>query len=349
MRLGMRLDLSVSVRALDPGSGAKQKRVRERIIRGQRRRRTPRVSVASRVRRWMQIDEGRHNVVSGRVHPVFYTVLRRARRHYRPTASIVPARMRNRRREYWRSYHAAARAYGKLGKPLPTGRSWWLPNGRIAPLRIIEGNKIIDKAVNKAATAYGVTLCVMARANKPAVIVGIQRSMIPALDRAAKNALEKGLAQQTMPDDLEPTQACYRFSVDLGTRLTRPSVGCAVSSLFNSQCFKPEMFLPLGHLNCLPCVFVSLLGVQHDPASNRRVLEAQGDADWGTKLDASCLAKRPRWQCTDAMVVALEDVDTLMFVAAQTADHKIRLHKADFARAPGPGAGHSWVPNPSMW
>ncbi len=77
--------------------------------------------------------------------------------------------------------------------------------------------------------------------------------------------------------------------------------------------------------------------------------EAQTYAEWGTKLDASCLAGRPHWQCTDAMAVGLEDVDTPLFIAAQTADHKLRAFKADFARAPGstlePGYGMGYHTN----
>ena len=77
--------------------------------------------------------------------------------------------------------------------------------------------------------------------------------------------------------------------------------------------------------------------------------EAQSYAEWGTELDASCLAKRPRWQCADAMAVGLEDVDTPLFIAAQTADLKVRGFKANFARAPGStleaGYGMAYLPN----
>lgn len=62
--------------------------------------------------------------------------------------------------------------------------------------------------------------------------------------------------------------------------------------------------------------------------------EAQRYIDWGADLDASCLAKGEPWHCNEAMAVALEDVDTPMFVSAQTADHKVRGFMASFARPP---------------
>ncbi|MCA9668993.1 MAG: hypothetical protein KC503_25535 [Myxococcales bacterium] len=201
-----------------------------------------RTRVTRRIKRWLERDRAGNNVRAGRVHPALYDVLRHAQYGYRPSVSIVPKRLRHRGREALRSYLAAAAAFNKMGSPVPGGRGWFSPNGRIKPLRMIEGNKIIDAAIDRAATEYAATVCIVARAGRAPRVVSLESSRLRALDRMARRAVERAIATRSMPKDLPTSRACYRFSVFVGTRIPRPSISCALSMMFGSSCMKPEVF-----------------------------------------------------------------------------------------------------------